>query len=154
MLNQTGRELETIMILMAYFPGHQPGDVGVHELVQSPRGAGGAVTAQANVSGRRDAGRPLRAGARRRWPLGWLRRNLFSSRLNTVLTLVVLGLLALALPPLFRWAVTNATISGATKAACGPDGACWTFIRVRLPTFFYRPLPGGRALAGEFGPAS
>ncbi len=71
----------------------------------------------------------------------WLRRNLFSSAWNTVLTLIVLALLALALPPLFRWAVTDATITGATKAACGGQGACWTFIRMRLPTLMYGRYP-------------
>jgi len=92
---------------------------------------------------RRDAGgsAPARSGNAVGCGLTWLRRNLFSSAWNTVLTLVVLALIALALPPLFRWAVSNATISGATKAACGTDGACWTFIRVRFPTFFYGRYP-------------
>ncbi|HSU05005.1 MAG TPA: amino acid ABC transporter permease [Acetobacteraceae bacterium] len=73
--------------------------------------------------------------------IAWLRANLFNSPLNTVLTLVVLTIAALVLPPLFRWAVTHATISGTTKAACGGDGACWTFIRMRLPTFFLGRYP-------------
>ena len=74
-------------------------------------------------------------------PLAWLRRNLFSSPWNTALTLIVIAVLAMAVPPLFRWAVADATITGASKAACGPDGACWTFIRVRFPTFFYGRYP-------------
>ncbi len=52
-----------------------------------------------------------------------------------------LALAALIVPPLFRWAVTHATISGTTRAACTGDGACWTFIRVRFPRFFYGNYP-------------
>ena len=56
-------------------------------------------------------------------------------------SLVVLVLAGLILPPLFRWAVTHATISGMTRAACTGDGACWTFIRVRFPRFIYGSYP-------------
>ena len=71
----------------------------------------------------------------------WLRRNLFNSPLNSALTMAVAGLIWLIVPPVFTWAVTNATISGAAKAACGPDGACWTFVRVRLPMFMFGRYP-------------
>jgi general L-amino acid transport system permease protein len=71
----------------------------------------------------------------------WLRANLFSSPLNTLLTVVVCGLAAVLLPPLFDWAVLDAVISGTSRAACPGDGACWTFIRVRLPTFFFGRYP-------------
>lgn len=77
--------------------------------------------------------------------LDWLRRNLFGSLLNAALTLIILGLGVLLLPPLFRWAVTQASLFGSDRSACTGDGACWTFIRVRLPLFFY-----GRYPASEF----
>ena len=73
--------------------------------------------------------------------LGWMRRNLFSSVGNTLLTLIVLAVLALVLPGIYEWTISDATISGTTKAACTGDGACWTFIKVRLPTFFYGHYP-------------
>src|SRR5262250_996665 len=73
--------------------------------------------------------------------LDWLRRNLFSSITNTVLTLVVLAVLAWAVPPFIEWSLTDATISGSAKSACSGDGACWTFIRIRLPQFFYGHYP-------------
>ena len=79
--------------------------------------------------------------------IDWARRNLFSSVFNTLLTLVVLALAGLVLPPVFRWAVTHATISGMTRAACTGDGACWTFIRVRFPLFIYGKLSQPRVLA-------
>src|SRR5579871_2730527 len=75
--------------------------------------------------------------------LFWLRQNLFSSIPNTLLTLVVIAILALALPPLYDWLVADATLAGDSKAACTGDGACWTFIKVRLPTFFYGHFPPG-----------
>lgn len=86
------------------------------------------------LSPRREPGAP--------WPPAeWAKQNLFGSKFNTLLTLVVLAALALIVPPLVRWAVTNAAITGITRAACGPDGACWTFIRVHLPLFFFGHYP-------------
>jgi len=75
--------------------------------------------------------------------LDWLRRNLFSSVTNTLLTLLVLGLLALILPPLFDWAIAHATLGGDSRDACTGDGACWTFVRLRLHTFFWGHYPDG-----------
>ena len=75
-------------------------------------------------------------------PIGWLRRNLFSSPLNILLTLLTLYLLAVAVPPLLRWAVLNATWSGDTRDACqGAGGACWVFIRVHFDQFMYGFYP-------------
>jgi general L-amino acid transport system permease protein len=74
----------------------------------------------------------------------WLKQNLFGSLFNTLLSLVVLALALLILPPLIRWAVTHASISGVTRAACSGDGACWTFIRMRLPIFFYGLYPSSQ----------
>ena len=71
----------------------------------------------------------------------WPRKNLFYGWLNTALTIVTFGAIALIVPPLFRWGVSHATLSGMTRAACVGDGACWTFIRVRLPTFIFGRYP-------------
>ncbi len=71
----------------------------------------------------------------------WVRRNLFGSVLNTLLTVVVIALAALIVPPLVRWAIIQASLFGNTRADCTGDGACWTFIRVRLPLFFYGRYP-------------
>src|SRR4029077_1842705 len=71
----------------------------------------------------------------------WLRRNLFSSISNTLLTLLVVAAFALIVPPVFNWAIAHATISGSDKSACTGDGACWTFIRLRLHTFFWGHYP-------------
>jgi len=71
----------------------------------------------------------------------WLRRNLFSSVTNTLLTFLVLALLWLVVPPFFAWAITHATVAGDSKDACTGDGACWTFIKLRLHTFFWGHYP-------------
>ena len=81
------------------------------------------------------------AGLSLRRVLEWPRQNLFDTKLNTFLTLVVVALLALIAPPLLRWAVFHATVSGVSRAACVSDGACWTFIRVRLPSFIFGRYP-------------
>ncbi|MEN3380221.1 MAG: ral L-amino acid transport system permease protein [Hyphomicrobiales bacterium] len=71
----------------------------------------------------------------------WLGRNLFSSPVNTLLTVLVVAFLWLTLPPIFEWMIFGATLSGASKAACTGDGACWTFIRLRLPLFLWGHYP-------------
>jgi general L-amino acid transport system permease protein len=83
----------------------------------------------------------LQKGGRLRRIFDWLRRNLFSSYTNAALTILMVGLLVLAGWPFIRWAIVDATISGAAKSACTGDGACWTFIKMRLPTFFYGRYP-------------
>jgi general L-amino acid transport system permease protein len=90
-----------------------------------------------------NAGGFVPSGAERAFQraVGWLRMNLFSSLSNTILTLTVLAVAGLVLPPFFDWAVAGATISGTTKSACIGDGACWTFIKVRFPLFFYGHYP-------------
>jgi general L-amino acid transport system permease protein len=71
----------------------------------------------------------------------WAHANLFSSWHNTLLTAVVILLVVTLVPPFFRWAVAAATLGGLDRAACNPDGACWTFIAVRLPTFIFGRYP-------------
>ena len=73
---------------------------------------------------------------------GWLRRNLFSSPFNIALTLLASYLLYLAVPPLLRWALLDATWSGDSREACQANsGACWVFIRVHFEQFMYGFYP-------------
>ncbi len=77
--------------------------------------------------------------------VGWLRRNLFSSPLNIALTLLAVYLLSIALPPLLRWALLDASWSGDSREACPADGgACWVFIRVHFEQFMYGFYPDGQ----------
>ena len=84
---------------------------------------------------------PDRAGGGPQRAVEWVRKNLFSSVFNGILTLAVLALAVLILPPLFRWGITHATFGGTDRKACTGDGACWTFIRVRFPRFIYGNYP-------------
>jgi general L-amino acid transport system permease protein len=73
--------------------------------------------------------------------LGWLHRNLFAGWRTSALTVVALGLLWWALPPLVKWALLDADWLGTGRADCDGDGACWVFISVRLNQFLYGFYP-------------
>ncbi len=88
-------------------------------------------------------GPPGKIGGRRALAVGWARKNLFSSPFNTVLTIGVIALIVYIVPGIFRWAVLDATVWGASKAACVTDGACWAFVQNRLPVFMVGRYPIG-----------
>ncbi len=75
--------------------------------------------------------------------VGWMRANLFSSATNTVLTLLALALILWIVPPIIRWAFTNAVWSGSDREACltAPDAACWAFVKARFGQFMYGRYP-------------
>ena len=67
--------------------------------------------------------------------VAWVRTNLFSSPLSTVLTLLAVWVLWQILPPVADWVLLDATFTGNDRSSCeapGASGACWTFIRVRF----------------------
>jgi general L-amino acid transport system permease protein len=72
---------------------------------------------------------------------GWMRLNLFATPADTILTLAVVAFLLWIIPPFLDWAVIKATISGTTKDACQPGGACWTVIKVRFGQLIYGLYP-------------
>lgn len=56
-------------------------------------------------------------------------RRLVGSPLNFVLTLIFAGLLAVALPPVIRWVITDAAFFPAVPESCKAiSGACWSFV--------------------------
>ena len=76
----------------------------------------------------------------------WLRANLFSSVFNTILTLLALYLLAVAAPPLIRWAVIDAVWQAPNGQACHEasgqaGGACWAFIGEKLRFMLFGRFP-------------
>jgi general L-amino acid transport system permease protein len=93
---------------------------------------------QATGTDRQSALRPPRASL---GPLGWLRGNLFSSPLNSALTLLALYLLVSWLPPLIRWAFIDADWVGTSREDCDSGGACWVFVGTRLNQFVYGFYP-------------
>ncbi|HSR58753.1 MAG TPA: amino acid ABC transporter permease [Candidatus Binataceae bacterium] len=79
--------------------------------------------------------------------IGWVRQRLFSSWLNALLTLLALYLLWLIIPPLAKFLVLDAVWTGNDRDACMPKqagqavGACWPFIKAKLPQLIYGFYP-------------
>ena len=78
---------------------------------------------------------------------GWVRGNLLSTPFNIALTILIVLLLAWAIPELIRFLVVDAVWSGTDRDACRAVvqhreiGACWPFIWERLPYFVYGSYP-------------
>ncbi len=64
----------------------------------------------------------------------WLRERFFGTVTNTLITIICIYILYLLIPPIMQWAILDANLSGRDRAICdaNPDGACWTFIKVRF----------------------
>lgn len=75
--------------------------------------------------------------------IGWMRRNLFSTWYNSLLTVVLVYVLVTTLVPFFDWAVLDATFSGASQENCTGGGACWLFLKERFAFFIYGFYPDG-----------
>ena len=75
--------------------------------------------------------------------LAWLRKNLFSSYLNSLTTVFVLYLLSLFIPPLINWLFIDAVWSAENRNSCDMQGAgaCWAFINHRFAQFMYGFYP-------------
>ena len=71
----------------------------------------------------------------------WLRDNLFSTPLNTALTILGFYILYLIIPPFVKWAILDANFVGDSKSACGGDGACWLFIKAKWDMYMYGFYP-------------
>ncbi len=69
-----------------------------------------------------------------------LRTGLFGTRANTLVTVATLLLLSQTLPPLFRWAVLDATFSG-NATSCTREGACWAFVTAKLRFILFAFYP-------------
>ena len=69
----------------------------------------------------------------------WVQQNLFSSLTNTLLTLGAGYLLYIIVPGFIQWAIIDASWALGDRTLCdsNPDGACWTFIRVRFTQIIF-----------------
>jgi general L-amino acid transport system permease protein len=80
-------------------------------------------------------------------PVAWVRNNLFSSPLNTALTLICLYVVVASVPDLVRFYFTDAVWSGTNRDACladkvgRPVGACWAYVADRFQYFIYGSYP-------------
>jgi general L-amino acid transport system permease protein len=73
--------------------------------------------------------------------VGWLRANLFSSWLNSLMTIAAAYVLVVTVPPLVDWAFLKADWIGDSREACDSGGACWVFVNVRFNQFMYGLYP-------------
>lgn len=82
-------------------------------------------------------------------PIKWVRDNLFSSPLNTALTLLGLWLAWEIFPSMFKFYITDAVWTGKDRDACLEEkvgrtvGACWAFVADRWRYFVYGSYPVG-----------
>ncbi|MBD3844953.1 general L-amino acid transport system permease protein [Bosea sp. OAE752] len=80
-------------------------------------------------------------------PVAWIRSNLFSSPLGTVLTLVSLYIVIVGVEDLVRFYILDAVWTGANREACladkigRPVGACWPYVVDRFQYFVYGSYP-------------
>ncbi len=71
----------------------------------------------------------------------WMRENLFSSPLNTAMTILGIAFLIWVIPPFIKWSIIDANFKGTTRAACTGTGACWVFVKMKMDMFMYGFYP-------------
>ncbi len=73
--------------------------------------------------------------------LKWIRKNLFATVLDSLVTLTIVALLAWLVPKILGWALFDANFVGVTREDCKSGGACWVFIGQRWRQFIYGFYP-------------
>lgn len=75
--------------------------------------------------------------------IGWLRKNLFSSWSNSLLTILGLWIAWRVLSGVLDWAVFSAIWSGEDGSACrvADAGACWPFVAAKFGQFMFGRYP-------------
>jgi general L-amino acid transport system permease protein len=82
-----------------------------------------------------------------RGPIGWVRQNFFATPTDMVLSVVMILLALWIIPPFLNFMIFDAVWYGIDREACvatpqRPEvGACWAFVRERLPYFIYGSYP-------------
>ena len=82
----------------------------------------------------------------------WLRKNLFATPVDFVLTVIAALAIAWFIPQILNWLFFNAVWSGADRTACltveqggqlpaGWSGACWPFVSGRFGQFMFGRYP-------------
>jgi general L-amino acid transport system permease protein len=73
---------------------------------------------------------------------GWLRQNLFSTPLNSVMTVLIAVFIVWMVTPFIRFTLVNAVWEGQDRSACATaTGACWAYVKAYLPQFVYGRYP-------------
>jgi general L-amino acid transport system permease protein len=73
--------------------------------------------------------------------VGWMRKNLFSSIPNTLVTVFTAYMLWILLVPFINWAFITSDWFGTSREDCSSGGACWVFVTVRWNLFMYGFYP-------------
>ena len=84
--------------------------------------------------------------------LGWVRKNLFASVKDSILSILALAALVYFLPGLLNWLFLSAVWTGADRTACltvdqggqlptGWTGACWAYVGDRFVQFMFGSYP-------------
>ena len=76
-------------------------------------------------------------------PIAWLRRSLFASPSDALLTILGLLFLLWAIPPIYNFLIGHAVMPGGTVEQCRAEGAgaCWAYIYARFNFFIYGFYP-------------
>ncbi|WNJ93628.1 amino acid ABC transporter permease [Bosea sp. 685] len=80
-------------------------------------------------------------------PVAWVRANLFSGPVNSILTLLCAYIVVTSVPEMVRFYFIDAVWSGTNRDACladkigRPVGACWAYIGDRFQYFIYGSYP-------------
>ncbi len=86
--------------------------------------------------------------------LGWLRKNLFSSAFNTVLTVFTIYVIYLTVSGVYVWGYADATFVAETRRECYGNsltGACWAGVIDWLDNIFYGRYPRDELWRINFG---
>jgi len=83
--------------------------------------------------------------------IGWMRENLFSGPLNSVLTLVSIAVVVILVPEFVGWAFVRGVWNASSLSECreiiaaahgeGASGACWAVINERFNQFMFGFYP-------------
>ena len=84
--------------------------------------------------------------------IGWLRKNLFASVTDSILTILAIAALLWYLPGAINWLFLSAVWTGADRTAClttvqggalpeGWSGACWAYVGNRFLQFMFGSYP-------------
>lgn len=73
--------------------------------------------------------------------LGWIRANLFNGWFNSILTLIILYVLYLVVPPFINWAFLESSWAANSEQCQAGTGACWSVItaNIRFILFGFYP---------------
>jgi general L-amino acid transport system permease protein len=71
----------------------------------------------------------------------FVRKRLFGSVLDGIITVLCAGLVVRLAVPALNWLILDATWTGTTRIDCTGSGACWVFIRARFGQFMYGLYP-------------